>query len=269
MQHRPLVDYLVARDGPPPRSGLLYDYLLAGDGLWLAAENTALRVRAPVALAEVRGLPALGGACELRHGRLPGALWAASVAVARAAATRRHEVLLLVLHGPAGYRLVVPEDQLATPTSVVYTPPLLAVGETVVLALHSHHTLPAFFSATDDADEQGLGLYTVVGRLLGDSPEVLVRAGAYGHWLPLPWETVFTGTRGVFRDVAFDPPLRDQHAGLPGPDGHDRPTGRRWGGHLPDSWHALCVEQPAGCLGASRTMGEAGEEEAWTISSTP
>ncbi len=105
---------------PAPRSGLLYDYLLAGDGLWLAAENAALRVRAPVALAEVRGLP--------------GALWAASVAVARAAATRRHEVLLLVLHGPAGYRLVVPEDQIATPTSVVYTPPLLAVGEAVVLA---------------------------------------------------------------------------------------------------------------------------------------
>jgi len=80
---------------------------------------------------------------------------------------RRHEVLLLILHGPAGYRLVVPEDQLATPTSVVYTPPSLAAGESVILALHSHHTLPAFFSATDDADEQGLGLYAVVGRLLG------------------------------------------------------------------------------------------------------
>ena len=98
---------------------------------------------------------------------------------------------------------------------------------------------------------------------------MIVRAGAYGHWLPVPWEAIFAGDRRSFRDVAFDPPLRDQRAGLPGPDGHDRPMGRRWWGHLPDSWHALFVEQPAGCLGVLRTMGDAGEEEAWTISSTP
>ena len=175
---RPFVDYLVARDGLPPRAGLIYDYLLAGDGVWLAAENGALRVRAPVAPAEIRGLPALGGACELRHGRLPSAVWEACVAVARGVAVQRQEILLLVIHGPGGYRLVLPEDQRAGATRIVYTPPVLAVGEALALALHSHHTMPAFFSATDDADERDLGLYAVVGRLLGDRPEVIVRAGA-------------------------------------------------------------------------------------------
>ena len=206
---RPFVDYLVARDGPPPRAGLIYDYLLAGDGVWLAAENSALRVRAPVAPAAIRGLPALGGACELRHGRLPAAIWEACVAVTRGVAACRHEILLLAIHGPGGYRLIVPEDQRATATRVVYTPPVLAVGEAIALALHSHHTMPAFFSATDDADERDLGLYAVVGRLLCDRPEVIVRAGAYGHWLPVPWEVVFEGERGPFHDVAFDPPRRD------------------------------------------------------------
>ncbi len=210
---RPFVDYLIARDGPPPRSGLVYDYLLAGDGVWLAADNSALRVRAPVAPAEIRGLPALGGACELRHGRLPFAIWEACVAVARGVAEQRQEILLLVIHGPGGYRLILPEDQRAGATRIVYTPPVLAVGEALALALHSHHTMPAFFSATDDADEQDLGLYAVVGRLLGDRPEVIVRAGAYGHWLPVPWEAVFAGERGPFRDVAFDPPRRDDEPG--------------------------------------------------------
>lgn len=217
---RPFVDYLVARDGPPLRSGLVYDYLLAGDGVWLAAENSALRVRAPVAPAAIRGLPALGGACELRHGRLPAAIWEACVAVTRGVAAGRHEILLLVIHGPGGYRLIVPEDQRATATRVVYTPPVLAVGEAIALALHSHHTMPAFFSATDDADEQDLGLYAVVGRLLGDSPEVIVRAGAYGHWLPVPWEAVFAGDRRSFRDVAFDPLLRDGDGGRAGDEEH-------------------------------------------------
>lgn len=219
---RPYVDYLVARNGPPPPTGQIYDYLLAGDGLWLAAENTTLRVRAPVAPAEIRGLPALGGACELRHGRLPAAIWETCVAVARGVAAYRREVLLLVLHGPGGYRLTIPEDQRAGATRVSYTPPVLAVGEAIALALHSHHAMPAFFSATDDADERDLGLYAVVGRLLGDRPEVIVRAGAYGHWLPVPWEAVFEGSRGPFRDVAFDPPRRgdDEPGDGDGDDAH-------------------------------------------------
>src|SRR5919202_1774065 len=93
---RPLVDYLVARGGPPPPSGLAYDYLLGGDGLWLAAENRALRVRAPVARCAVRGLPPLGGVCELRHGPMPGWIWAACAEIARLWSAVRAEVLLLV-----------------------------------------------------------------------------------------------------------------------------------------------------------------------------
>lgn len=254
---RPYVDYLVARDGPPPPAGLIYDYLLAGDGLWLAAENTTLRVRAPVAPAEIRGLPALGGACELRHGRLPAAIWDTCVAVARGVAAYRREILLLVLHGPGGYRLTVPEDQRAGATRVSYTPPVLAVGEGIALTLHSHHTMPAFFSATDDADERDLGLYAVVGRLLGDRPEVIVRAGAYGHWLPVPWEAVFEGTRGPFRDVAFDPPRRGDDEPGDG-DGDDaRPleggvasvgfgssAGRLVQGRLPGPLRALLFARP-------------------------
>jgi len=233
MQQRPYVDYLIARGGSPPRSGLIYDYLLAGDGVWLAAENAALRIRAPVAPADVRGLPPLGGLCELRHGRLPAGLWEACVAVARGVAATRREILFLVIHGPGGYRLLIPEDQVATPTRVAYTPPVLAVGEAVALALHSHHTMPAFFSAIDDADERDLGLYGVVGRLLSDTPEVLLRGGAYVHWLPIPWETAFAGSRGAFRDVAFDPPHRherDNHEGADDGATDDDERARREGG---------------------------------------
>ena len=62
-----------------------------------------------------------------------------------------------------------------------------------MLELHSHHRYPARFSATDDADEQRLCLYGVVGRLNDARPHVALRAGAYGHFLPVPWETVFAG----------------------------------------------------------------------------
>ena len=214
---RQLVDYLVARGGPPPPSGLAYDYVLGGDGLWLAAENHALRVRAPVARCTVRGLPPLGGACELRHGRLPGWLWDGCVGIARAWAAVGLEVLLLATCDATGrYALVVPE-QAVTTARVEYAPPALPPGTTVVLAMHSHHRLPAYFSRTDDRDEQGLSLYGVLGRLDTPRPEVALRAGAYGCWLPVPWAAVFAGGRSAFHDRQFDAPGADGAGGT----GHD------------------------------------------------
>ena len=79
----PLVDYLVARDGLPPQSGLAYDYVLASNGLYLAAENDLLAVRAPIARCTVRGLLPMCSACVLKHGRLPALLWERIVAIAR------------------------------------------------------------------------------------------------------------------------------------------------------------------------------------------
>jgi hypothetical protein len=66
-----MVEYLVARDGVPTRQGLAFDYLLAGDGIYLVAENDDLQVRVPIAGCSVRGLPPVYPACNLKHGRLP------------------------------------------------------------------------------------------------------------------------------------------------------------------------------------------------------
>jgi len=200
-----LVDYLVARGGPAPRHGLAYDYVLAGDGLYLVTENSLLGVRVPVARCAVRGLPPLYSACELKHGRLPLELWERIVALGRAFAVYDREVLCAVTYdADAGYHLVVPR-QLVRRDNVYYRPPA-----NVVLEIHSHHRYSACFSATDDADEQRLSLYGVIGRLDTERPEVSLRVGAYGYCLPVPWETVFEGGRGVFRDNPFDPVEEEQ-----------------------------------------------------------
>jgi hypothetical protein len=210
-----VVDYLVARRGPPRPSGLAYDYVLGGDGLFVAAAAPLLRVRVPVASCTVRGLPPLYAACMLPHGRVPLVLWEEIVAAALEAQARGREVLLAVRHAPgAGYRLVRPA-QLGGPDLVVYR----RQADTL-LELHSHGPLPARFSPRDDADEQRLGLYGVVGRLGARRPEVRLRAGAYGHFLPLPWEAVFAGgaaDRAPFRDTNTEPPDPPEIAHPAGP----------------------------------------------------
>lgn len=200
----PLVDYLIAREGLPARQGRAYDYVLAGDGLYLVAENRFLEVRVPVANARVRGLPPIYPCCILRAGRLPAELWDGIVAAVRLWSLCGREVLLAVtFEESSGYRLLLPE-QVVGPESVCYRPP-----SQVVLQIHSHRHYPARFSSTDDADEQGLCLYGILGRLDGDRPEVALRVGAYGHFLSIPWDSVFDGDRGSFRDANFDP-IEDQ-----------------------------------------------------------
>jgi len=190
-----MVEYLVARDGVPTRQGLAFDYLLAGDGVYLVAENDDLEVRVPVAGCHVRGLPLVYPACNLKHGPLPRWIWDAIVWAAHVGYTRGHEVLLAVAFDPGvGYRLTVP-PQVAGPERVVYRPPTSAV-----LEIHSHGPYPAVFSTTDDRDEQGLRLFGVIGRLDADRPEVTLRLGAYGQFLQVSWESVFDGDIGRFHD---------------------------------------------------------------------
>lgn len=94
--------------------------------------------------------------------------------------------------------------QTVTATSAAYDEPNLLPREAVLLSFHSHHGIGAYFSRTDDDDERQLRLYAVVGRLGTARPEVALRVGFNGHWLPLPWEAVFSGDKGPFRDAQFD-----------------------------------------------------------------
>lgn len=205
-----LVDYVVARDGIPPRHGMAYDYVLAGDGLYLVAQNRYLDVRVPVMNTPVRGLPSIYPSFELKTGKLPQELWRHMVAVARAWAEREREVVLIVTYEEmAGHQLFVPR-QATSSTSVIYCP-----RDRTVLEIHSHHRFPARFSQVDDADEQRLCLYGVIGRLDQERPGVALRVGAYGYFLPVAWESVFAGDKGDFRDVFVEPTEEDDQDGLP------------------------------------------------------
>jgi hypothetical protein len=78
--------------------------------------------------------------------------------------------------------------QLAGPAGVQTSEPLPAGA---VVQLHSHAQMKPFWSSTDNADEQGFLIYGVVGRIGAPAPQLLLRVGINGHWLPLRWNDVF------------------------------------------------------------------------------
>jgi hypothetical protein len=200
-----VVDYVVARDGPPRRSGLAYDYVLAGDGLFVAAASHLLDVRVAVASCHIRGLPPLVPACTLMRGRLPIDIWNGILECMRAAHELGCEVLLGVAYESGGYRIVIPR-QVVGAVSVQYAP-----HDDLMLEIHSHRDGPAQFSSIDNSDERRLRLYGVVGHLDQVRPEVALRVGAYGYFLPVPWTSVFDGDHpAALNDVYGTSPQCDQ-----------------------------------------------------------
>ena len=67
----------------------------------------------------------------------------------------------------------------------------LELAHVLVLEAHSHNTMGAFFSGTDNADERGDRIFLVVGHLDCPHPQVLIRYGIAGHHGPLAVDDIF------------------------------------------------------------------------------
>ena len=180
-----LTNHKSGLEGDP---GIGYDYILAANGLFVRAENPLLRATIQVAPAEVRGLAPLQEQVELTHGRIhfdPMVETPLKLLDQMGHEWLGHELYLAVVWQEGQYLTVIPE-QTGTPASVQYQRP-----QHVLLDLHTHGNMSAFFSGTDDRDEQGLQLYMVVGRLDQLVKQVALRLGVYGYFAPLSWDEVF------------------------------------------------------------------------------
>ena len=150
--------YLVNHPGGLSGSqGVGYDYVLGLGGLYVQSESAHLTARLLIAPAQVRGLAAVTEKLEMAHGPIPAHVFELGLGWMLAAPDT--ERFFAIRWDGDAYRLVVPPQE-GTGSSLSYAPPAGVVAE-----FHSHGSHRAFFSATDDRDEQGFRLYGVVGRL--------------------------------------------------------------------------------------------------------
>ena len=181
-----MVGYLVNHpEGISGEKGIYYNYILAANGLFIEASNPMLAARVPVGECEVRGLAPVKAKIALTYGSIPQHFFDLALDTFLAAPDKEHYVAVTA---SAGYDFYVPVQD-GNEASVVYE-----MGDSVVLDIHSHGHMPAFFShQTDDKDETGLKLYAVVGRL-NATPVVKLRVGVYGYFHSLTWRDVFDGS---------------------------------------------------------------------------
>lgn len=194
-----LVTYHVHQSDPlPANNALAYQYILAGNGLFIRAETHFFEAILPIASCIVRGLAPLRRHFRLKVPRIPARLL--DTILTDACRARRpdgglNEVLYQFHHHGQTVQVKKPPQQ----TSIASVMAAGSDDAAVICDLHSHGNMRAFWSATDDTDEQGSQLYAVIGKL-DTEPEIRLRVGVYAYWQPLPVTAVFTGC-GRFQDL--------------------------------------------------------------------
>ncbi|MBM7843789.1 Mov34/MPN/PAD-1 family protein [Herpetosiphon giganteus] len=91
---------------------------------------------------------------------------------------------------------LIPARQTSTIHHIAYEMP----SDPVLVDIHSHHGMPAYFSPTDNADDTGLSVSCVIGNIF-KNPEIICRLNVYGHHQVVPITTIFDGN-GPFIDIA-------------------------------------------------------------------
>jgi PRTRC genetic system protein A len=206
-----IVTYHIHRDTSlPPNNALAYQYVLAAGGIYLRAANRFFDVLLPLGRSPIRGLAPLQLHFRLKTSRLPGRLLGTVLADAQRARRRDgglKEALYHFKHDGARVRVLKP-PQRATAASVMA---IEGDAADIILDLHSHGNMSAFWSGTDNGDEQGFRVYGVLGRL-DTAPEIRLRLGIYGYWFPLPIHMLFDGSGGFVDVLSQKMPRGTSHA---------------------------------------------------------
>lgn len=208
-----LVEHHFALPGQPPPpvdESLMYDYVFATDYVFARGRRPGIEVCMPVAanLAPMRSRGTVFPYLQWGFPRVPARMLSAVIAISRAVCKPEAKEALFyfsfnperapddprsrVLNSAEGWHLEFP-DQRAAAESV--EPAETGTGSAksrAVIELHSHHSMPADFSAQDDEDEGQLffRVYAVVGTIF-ERPSIRVRVGLFGHFFEFPAAEVF------------------------------------------------------------------------------
>jgi PRTRC genetic system protein A len=190
-----LVNYHIAKTPElPPITAPLYEYIVAGNGVFKRAQRDVMNAMIPISRGQIRGLATMEPEFITNFGKVPRAIVNQIIDVATKAARQELESLFYLNLQAGIWQLEIP-NQIQTYSSVA--PVEKGAGspyDRAVIEIHSHHRMSPHFSPDDDRDEAGFRIFGVIGRLNPAQdhwPMINLRLGVYGDWWPLPVERIF------------------------------------------------------------------------------
>ncbi len=191
-----LIKYIIhQKPDLPPLGAIGYEYITASNGIYVRAENRFIKALIPIVQAPagtVRGLHPLAPSIKLKVSPMPISLLKDILANARQMRTKTgqlREVLYRFHYNGPQVRVDRPQQD----ASSTHVRTIGDGGPDVILELHSHGNMNAFWSARDNADEKGFRFYGVIGNL-DLKPQIRLRLGVYGYYYNISKNFIFSDT---------------------------------------------------------------------------
>lgn len=180
----------------PPNEASGREYVLAEQGLFVRAQRPGLTAIVPVAPCALGRLGRVTPFVQLTLPRVPVRLVTRllqEAREARGADGQLVEMLCYLAYDEGWVYYVPPQEQhvAALHTSLADAPAFTReMARMALIEIHTHARLAPFFSATDQADEQGsFRIFIVLGEV-DCVPRFLARVGVFGHFWPIPVDQV-------------------------------------------------------------------------------
>lgn len=166
----------------------LFEYLLAGNGLFVRAKRREFSVTLPLCTEKVSGLPNASTGIVWNKPKVPAALWQAILHHSRntpSAASFKEEVYLIYWDNVLSRWQWRPSGRERSWASTLADDSLAEYAECCI-ELHTHPPGALNFSGADDRDE--LGKFRIFAILIdaGGKPKIRFRCGVYDHLIPIP-----------------------------------------------------------------------------------
>lgn len=165
-------------------------FLVTASGLWLEVRRPWLYLRKRVAKTDGVAIPYGDVTEDVRFAfQIPRKLFSDFVEVARQRLPNECAAWITWSEATGELNLRhLPETEVSM-ANVRNTLPALPEGEHLVVDLHSHGRIGAYFSPEDNADDHGaLKIAGVLGHVDKEDPSVAFRLMAYGHVTPIKFD---------------------------------------------------------------------------------
>lgn len=198
-REKEFIGHRIAKERFEPVEAILYDYLLAGNGVILKARREEFTVSVPLVFREIKGLPIVFVGIEWHKPKVPSRIWDEICLHARASNSKegfREEIYLIYWNNERDSWQWSTSSRDRTYASTIADDSLPEYSEACI-EIHTHPDGAYQFSTADDRDESGkFRIFGIIADV-HDKPKIRFRCGIYDHLIPIPFSWIGHLSTGV------------------------------------------------------------------------
>lgn len=190
---RKFVGHIIASSETAEIAAVMFEYLLAADGLFVRAKRREFSVCLPLCRVRVRGLPAVKSKIIWHKPQIPSSVWQEILSDARMRcdfSNFKEDVFVVFWNEKNAewkWKRISRDRQRA---STIADDSLEEYGEACI-ELHTHPDGAIHFSRADDEDEKGkFRIFGILTDIHSNLPKIRFRCGVYDHFIQIPADFV-------------------------------------------------------------------------------